>query len=102
MAADAGSIVRNLLWPDINAGNEVVLIMHSSAGGPGAMAAKGLSVAERRAAGHTGGILGLIFISGFVAQEGQTLLDSIGGRYAPWVIEYVSNSSCTLYGFADN
>ncbi len=58
MAADAGSIVRNLLWPDINAGNEVVLIMHSSAGGPGAMAAKGLSVAQRRAVGHTGGILG--------------------------------------------
>lgn len=74
--------------PAINAGREVVLIMHSYSGGPGAEAAKGLSLAERRAAGRPGGIIGLIFIAAFVAEEGQTLLSSGGGKFAPWVIEY--------------
>lgn len=86
--------------PSINAGREVILIMHSYSGGPGAVAAKGLSLAERRAAGKPGGIIGLIFISAFIAEEGQTLLSSGGGKFAPWVIEYVSNSLHTLHSYA--
>ena len=92
VAADAAFISSNLLMPAINAGREVVLIMHSYSGGPGAEAAKGLSLAERRAAGRPGGIIGLIFIAAFVAEEGQTFLSSGGGKFAPWMIEYVSIS----------
>ena len=62
------------------------------------MAAKGLSKADRQAAGLLGGIIGLIFISAFVAEEGKTLLDGSDGKFAPWVIEYVSNS---LQSFAN-
>lgn len=87
---DAEFIRSVLLMPFINAGREVVVIMHSYSGGPGAMAAKGLSIPERRAAGKPGGIIGLIFISAFLAEEGQSLLSASGGAYAPWVIEYVS------------
>lgn len=86
--------------PAINAGREVVLIMHSYSGGPGAEAAKGLSLAERRAAGQPSGIIGLIFIAAFVAEEGQTLLSSGGGKFAPWVIEYVSISLHALPSYA--
>ncbi|KAI4244337.1 MAG: hypothetical protein L6R40_003063 [Gallowayella cf. fulva] len=68
--------------PAISAGKEVVVIMHSYSGGPGAMAAEGLSVAERHAAGQVGGVVGLIFISAFIAEEGQTLVS--GGGFAPW------------------
>ena len=92
VAVDATFILQNILMPSINAGKEVLLIMHSYGGGPGAMAAKGLSVAERRAAGQAGGIIGLIFISGFIAMDGQSLLSSSGGKFAPWVIESVSHS----------
>lgn len=91
VSGDAAFIVQNLLMPSINAGKEVVLVTHSYSGGPGAVAAKGLSVVERRAAGKTGGIIGLIYICAFVAEEGQSLLSSSGGQYAPWVIEYVGN-----------
>ena len=90
VANDAAFIQEHLLMPSINAGHKVILIMHSYSGGPGAVAAKGLSLGERRAAGKPGGIIGLIFISAFVAEEGQTLLSSGGGSFAPWVIQYVS------------
>ena len=100
VAADAAFISSNLLMPAINAGREVVLIMHSYSGGPGAEAAKGLSLAERRAAGRPGGIIGLIFIAAFVAEEGQTFLSSGGGEFAPWMIEYVSGSLHTLPSYA--
>lgn len=83
--------------PSINAGLKVVLVVHSYSGGPGAVAAKGLSLPERRAAGKPGGIIGLIFINAFIAREGQSLLSGGGGKYAPWVIEYVSNSLLTLH-----
>ncbi|KAG6999258.1 hypothetical protein G7Y79_00036g072140 [Physcia stellaris] len=72
---DAVFIRRNLLSPPINDGRDVVLIMHSYSGGPGAAAAKSLSKAERHAAGQPGGIIRLVFISSFVAKEGQTLSD---------------------------
>lgn len=88
MAVDSAFIVEQLLMPSINAGKEVVLMMHSYGGGPGAAAAKGISVTERRAAGKSGGIIGLIFISAFIAEEGQSLLSSGGGKYPPWVIQY--------------
>ncbi len=90
VATDADFIRARLLMPAIEAGREVVVIMHSYSGGPGSVAAKGLSVADRRAAGRSGGVLGLIFISAFVAHEGQTLVSGSGGQLAPWVIEHVS------------
>lgn len=89
VSVDAAFVSQYLLMPSINAGRRVVLVMHSYSGGPGAMAAKGLSVAERSAAGQSGGIIGLIFISAFLAQDGQSLLSAGGGKFSPWVIEYV-------------
>ena len=92
VATDAAFISRNLLLPPINTGKDLVLIMHSYGGGPGGVAANGLSKADRQAAGLPGGIIGLIFISAFVAEEGKTLLSGSGGKFASWVIEYVSRS----------
>ena len=46
-----------------------MLVMHSYSGGPGAMAASGLSIAERHEAGRKGGIIGLVFIAAFLAGE---------------------------------
>lgn len=100
VAIDAAFIRDHLLMPSINAGRKVILITHSYSGGPGAVAAKGLSLSERRATGKSGGIIGLIFISAFVAEEGQTLLSSSGGSFAPWVIQYVSNPLCALHSYA--
>lgn len=90
VATDAAFIRERLLLPAINRGREIVVIMHSYSGGPGSMAAKGLSVAERRAAGQPGGIVGLIFLSAFVAHDGQTLVSGSGGQLSPWVNQKVS------------
>ncbi|KAL9042702.1 MAG: hypothetical protein Q9180_000404 [Flavoplaca navasiana] len=88
VSTDAAFIRQRLLRPAIEAGKEIVVIMHSYSGGPGSVAAKGLSVDDRRAEGKEGGVIGLIYISAFVAQQGQTLVSGSGGRLAPWVVEH--------------
>lgn len=90
VAADATFIRQNILLPQINEGREVVLVAHSYGGSPGAEAAKGLSISEQRAAGRKGGIVGLIFICGFITRAGQTLRSMLpGGKLEPWVVDYV-------------
>ena len=90
VAVDADYIRDTLLLPQINAGKDVVLVMHSYGGCPGSAAAAGLSKAARWAGGKQGGIIGLIFMCGFIAHEGQSLLSTLpGDKFNPWVIEYV-------------
>ena len=97
VAADAAAIRNNVLLPQLDHGNKVVLVMHSYGGSPGSMAARGLSLSERRAAGRPGGIIGLIVICGFLANEGQSLKSILpGGQFDPWVIIYVCFSLKTF------
>ena len=63
---------------------DIVLYLHSYAGFPGSAAIKGLSKAERLATEKQGGILGLIYQSAFIPRPKTTLLEMIGGQYAPW------------------
>ena len=91
VAADTTAIRNDLLVPQIDAGKDVILIMHSYGGCPGSAAAKGLSKAELSAAGKKGGIVGLVFIAAFLAQEGDSLLSKLpGNQFDPWVIQHVS------------
>jgi pimeloyl-ACP methyl ester carboxylesterase len=86
-AADAAFIRGNVLLPDIEQGKDVILVMHSYGGCPGAAAAKGLSKAERTAVGKTGGIVGLVFMCAFVANEGDSLRSKLpGNKLDPWNI----------------
>ena len=90
VAGDADYIRETLLLPQIDAGKDVVLVMHSYGGCPGSAAAAGLSKAAQMAAGKQGGIIGLIFMCGFIAHEGESLLSTLpGDKFSPWVIEYV-------------
>jgi len=83
---DSAYIKNKLLLPSINAGKDVLLLMHSYGGCPGADAAKGLSKIERKAAGQKGGIIGLVFMCAFVAHEGDSLKSTLpGGVYNDWV-----------------
>ena len=100
VADDADAIRNNLILPQLDLGKEVVVIMHSYGGSPGSMAAKGLSLADRRAADKPGGIIGLIVICGFLASTGQSLKSILpGGVFDPWVIIHVRRSlqkSCNI------
>ena len=88
---DADFIQNHLLLPIISSGKDVLLLMHSYGGCPGADAAKGLSKADRQAAGKKGGIIGLVFMCAFVAGEGDSLKSKLPGQqYDPWVVQNVS------------
>ncbi|KAL6721054.1 hypothetical protein ACLMJK_000154 [Lecanora helva] len=83
---DAAAI-RNSIVTQLDQGLEVVVIMHSYGGCPGAAAAQGLSKSERQAAQKPGGVIGLIFICAFVAKEGDSLVGKLpGGVPEPWMI----------------
>ncbi|CAO1604438.1 hypothetical protein XANCAGTX0491_007995 [Xanthoria calcicola] len=82
---DVTALAAEVFFPLIEKhGKDVVLYLHSYAGFPGSAAIEGLSKAERLAAGKRGGILGLIYQSAFIPTPGDTLLQMIGGTYAPW------------------
>jgi pimeloyl-ACP methyl ester carboxylesterase len=82
---DSKFIAENLLAPLLDEGKDIVLIAHSYGGSPASAAAHRLSKTERASQGLKGGIIGLIFIAGFVAPEGASLRDVCGGQFHPWV-----------------
>ncbi|KAK7403069.1 hypothetical protein QQX98_011180 [Neonectria punicea] len=87
VATDTNFIRESLLLPELDQGKDAILIMHSYGGCPGAAAAKGLSKTERAAAGQKGGIVGLIFMCAFLANEGDSLRSKLPGeKLDPWNI----------------
>ena len=83
VASDAEAVREKLLLPLLDAGKDVLLVMHSYGGFPGSAAARGLS----KKSGKTGsGIVGLVYIAAFIAPEGASLLGSMPtGEFDPWV-----------------
>ena len=85
------SAVRKIIISQLDRGLEVVVVMHSYGGCPGAAAAQGLSKQERQAAGQPGGVIGLIFICAFIASEGDSLIGKLrGGVPSKWMILHVN------------
>lgn len=100
VATDTTFVRDHLLLPEIRAGREVVLLMHSYGGFPGPVAANGLSKQELSTQGKPGGIIGMIMLSAFIALEGQSLLDKlIGKRYSAWILQFVRPSTLHLIPF---
>ena len=90
VATDTAFVRNTLILPEIRAGREVVLLMHSYGGFPGPVAANGLSKQELSVRGKPGGIIGMIMLSAFIALEGQSLLDKlIGKTYSAWILQFV-------------
>lgn len=83
-STDAAFIRERLLLPLVKDGTDVLMVMHSYGGCPGAAAAKGLSTKERKADGKTGGIIGLIFIAAFLLHQGECVFNCVGGKWEPW------------------
>ena len=82
---DAKLLAEGVLVPLIEQqGRNVVFYLHSYAGFPGSIAIAGFSKTERKAKGQQGGVIGLIYQSAFIPEPGNTLLQMIGGDYAPW------------------
>ncbi|KAH7123719.1 hypothetical protein B0J11DRAFT_506776 [Dendryphion nanum] len=80
--------LRNNILQQVNAGNEVVLVMHSYGCIVGGAAVKGLSKKQREAEGEKGGVVGLIFIAGFLVDGGMSVKDTLPGGSLESTEEY--------------
>ncbi|KZO96988.1 alpha/beta-hydrolase [Calocera viscosa TUFC12733] len=80
LAEDTDEICT-LLAKLVCAGKDVVLVMHSYGGLPGAAAVRGLGKRE----GRQGGVTHLVFLGSFILDEGEAALDLLAGQLPPWV-----------------
>lgn len=89
---------NNFLLPLVeNEHKDVILAVHSFGGIVGGGAAVGLSKTDRLAQNLKGGVLGLIYIAGNITHEGQTMFDSVGGKWPEWLkLDNVSLHSALL------
>jgi pimeloyl-ACP methyl ester carboxylesterase len=82
--------VRDAITKASDAGNDVVLVMHSYGGVPGSAGAKGLRKEDRAKEGKKGGVVRLVFVTAFALDEGQTLADISKGSSNNWTELHVS------------
>ena len=82
---DAASIHERLVPMIENYGEDIIVLCHSYGGIPGGGAAHGLGKTSREKHGLKGGVVGLIYMSGFVVPQGQSLLNYLGGENPPYV-----------------
>ncbi|KAL2848073.1 Alpha/beta hydrolase fold-1 [Aspergillus pseudoustus] len=83
LSADIAA-VRALVEPEVQKGNDVVIIVHSWAGLPVNSALTGLE--KTSSEGGKGGVVKLVFISAFIPEIGQSLVSAFGGTPAPWYV----------------
>ena len=96
-AHDTEAVLQESLLPLIeNEGKDVVIVMHSYGGVPGSSAARGLGKVQRVGEGKTGGVVGLIYVSGFVVPGGASMADGQGGQLPAWVKQNQVRSSSQL------
>lgn len=83
---DVAALRRDILLPLIEQEKkDVVIIAHSYGGGVAGGAAKDLDKATRQAQGQEGGVIGLIYVAGNITLEGEGLIDTMGGKYPPFI-----------------
>ena len=93
-ARDTETVLQESLLALIeNEGKDVVIVMHSYGGVPGSSAARGLGKVQRLREGKKGGVVGLVYISGFVLPGGASVADGQGGQLPAWVKENQVRSS---------
>lgn len=77
VAADTAFIREKMLLPLLEAGKDILLVMHSYGGIPGSCAAKGLSKGKRSSQDHTAGIFGIVYIAAIMTGECESLYEGI-------------------------
>ena len=86
--SDTNYVLSHSLLPLVETeGKDVIVLMHSYGGVPGSGAAKGLGKGQRKEQGKKGGVVGLIYISGFVLPEGASVADGQGGQLPECVMQ---------------
>jgi pimeloyl-ACP methyl ester carboxylesterase len=77
--------LRPVLMSLLDQQRDIVILAHSYGGIVAAGAAKDLDKDTRKAQGHTSAIVGLIYVAGNIALDGECLLEAVGGAYPPFI-----------------
>ena len=64
-------LISSTIQAAADAGNDVVVVMHSAGGVTGSEGTKGLSKADRSAAGKPGGVIRMVYLTAFAMPEGE-------------------------------
>lgn len=78
--------IRAQIEHAVDAGQNVVMVVHSYGSLPSNEAIKGLDINTRQKMGLTGGVTHLFFCCSFVIAEGKSLVSAFGGNDLPWLI----------------
>lgn len=89
-------LVQDIVKSLIATSREVIMLLHSYGGAVGTEAAKGLSIPQQKARGHRGGIRRLIFMCGFMLQEGESVGDASLPRPDPEPVEVDEETGTTF------
>ena len=82
---DIDYLRNEVLLPLINGGTKLVLVMHSYGAVPGSAAVRNLSAEHMRWQGGQagqGGVIGLIYLSGYLIKEGTTFYEFLNSQQA--------------------
>ncbi|ORY72150.1 uncharacterized protein BCR38DRAFT_331480 [Pseudomassariella vexata] len=82
--AEDTAALRAELTTLADAGKDIVMVVHSYGGLVGSNAVEGLDYATRAAAGESGGVIMLIYMTAFASPADASLLDALGGVALPW------------------
>lgn len=80
--ASARAVVEGLVE---GGGRHVVVVAHSYGGIVTAGSVKGLSQTERAREGKAGGVVAVLYIAAFVAQEGESVFSKTSDEVVPWL-----------------
>ncbi|KAI0434742.1 alpha/beta-hydrolase [Xylaria sp. FL1042] len=93
---DSISLRNDVLLPLLEQRKDVIVLAHSYGGIAAGGAVKNLDKVTRNAEGQTAGVVGLIYIAGNIALEGETLLHAVGGQYPPFIKENKPTKGVTI------
>ncbi|KAI9734755.1 MAG: hypothetical protein M1818_006742 [Claussenomyces sp. TS43310] len=71
--AEDVACVRDVVKPLVEAGERVLMLLHSYGGAVGTDAVEGLTFFDRRAAGQLGGVIHLLYLCAYILQPGSTI-----------------------------
>ncbi|KAL2800571.1 Alpha/beta hydrolase fold-1 [Aspergillus keveii] len=76
--------IRTAIITAAEAGQKILLVVHSYGGIPASEAVHGLDVASRAKEGLRGGVSHLFYCCSFLIPKGQSLMSAFGGADLPW------------------
>ena len=98
LSDDVAFIRNEILKPLIDAGKQVVVVMHSYGGLPGSNAVESLDPGTIKRQGGSGGVIGLVYIAAIVAPKGYNNVtiweELVPGLSATWVSTSPDVSFC--------